>query len=355
MNVLLIANELRYTCGVTNHLLHLAKGLSETGKVKIWIACGGGNGINRFSDIDATIISDDVFLHLNRNFSNFLSAINSLVKIIKQNNIEILHSHSHYAANFAQRAAQLTGAVTIQTNHGIIADKGKLKHFNADNYIVINEHIFEHLRNTENIPAENISFIRCGITIPLERIEKNRERIKVIAASRFKHEKGLDIYINAVSKLDEYTRSKAGFYIAGEGELEADLQSLNKHMNAGVNFMGSIKDMYGILEQSHILVYPSRSRSEGFPAIITEAGACGNLVVSSDFDGVRFVIDDNTDGLIFPVDDDATLAGLLNLAINGFDAYSKMAESFHEKTKRLFSVDEMVQKHFELYKKCLVK
>jgi glycosyltransferase involved in cell wall biosynthesis len=353
MNVLLMANELRYTCGVTNHLLHLAKGLTESGKVKLWIACGGGNGINRFSDIDVVIISDDVFLHLNRNFSNFLSAINSLNKIIRQNNIKIVHSHSHYAANIAEKAAKLTGTVTIQTNHGLIADRGKLKHFNADHYIVINEHIQEHLFNKEKIPAENINFIRCGIPIPEMEAKKSADKIKVIAASRFKHEKGLDIYINAVSMLNKDLREKSGFYIAGEGELEAELQSLNKQLGAGVNFMGSVKNMYGILEQSHILVYPSRSKSEGFPAIITEAGAHGNLVISSDFSGVRSVIEDGTDGLIFKCEEPEELAGELNKVLVDQEKYMKMAERFREKIKDRFRLETMINKHLELYNKCL--
>jgi glycosyltransferase involved in cell wall biosynthesis len=318
MNVLLIANELRYTCGVTNHLLHLLKGLAESGKARLWLACGGGNGINRFSGIDVEIISDDVFLHSNRNFSNFLSAINSLNKLIKQNDIDIVHSHSHYAANIAQKSALLTGAVTIQTNHGLIEDKGKLSLFNADSYIVINEHIQDYLINIEKIPPEAVNFIRCGIPVPEVNPQKSHSKLKVIAASRFKYEKGLDTYITAVSKLDENTKEGSGFFIAGEGELESDLQSLNKRLNAGINFMGSIKDMYGILGQSHILVYPSRSKAEGFPAVITEAGATGNLVITSDFDGVHSVIENNKDGLIFPAEEPAALSELLKAVLSNF-------------------------------------
>lgn len=355
MNVLLITNELRYTCGVTNHLLHLSKGLTESGEVKLWIACGGGNGINRISDIDAQVITDDSFLHMNRNFSNFLSAINSLVKIVKQNDIDIIHSHSHYAANIAQRSALLTGAYTIQTNHGLIGDRGKLKLFNADSYIAINEHIFDHLTKAEKFPAEAVNFIRCGIPVPANVREKDKNKVKVIAASRFVYEKGLDIYITAVSMLDEETRKNAGFYIAGEGELETELQTLNKQLGAGINFMGSVKNMDGILEQSHILVYPSRSKTEGFPAIITEAGAYGNLVISSDFDGVRSVIEDKTDGLIYPAEEPAELTRLLEAVLSDFGSYRVFAERFREKVRNLFSLEEMINKHLELYTKCLAK
>src|SRR5438876_171737 len=139
MNIALIANELRYTCGVTNHLLHLSKGLSEDSSKKIFIICGGGNGINRFDEINAEVIQNDRFWHKERSYLKYLSAVRFLKSFITDNNIDIVHCHSHYSANIAKSAAENSGIKTIQTNHGLLGAEGRLKHFNADKYIAVNE------------------------------------------------------------------------------------------------------------------------------------------------------------------------------------------------------------------------
>ncbi len=356
MNILLIVNELKYSCGVTNHIMHLTKGLLEQNNVNIWIICGGGNGINRFNDMNVTIISDERFLHLNRSFSGIIAAINFLVKFIRQNNIDILHSHSHYGAAIAKRASKLTGKITVQTNHGILPDIGRLKHFNADKYIAINEHIKQHIINDEISKEENIFFIRCGIPVNSDlNIKESNGKIKVVAASRFVYGKGLDIYIKAVNMLPLEILSKADFYIAGEGELEDELNELNRSLGTKINFPGRIVDIYSFLSKTHVLVNSSRSDSEGFPAIITEAGATNTLVISSDFKGAEGVLKHDVNSLIFKEYKPENLYDILKKVISNYSSYSHLASNFYEFTKKEFSIPVMIDKHISLYSKCLVK
>jgi glycosyltransferase involved in cell wall biosynthesis len=355
MNVLLLANELRYTCGVTNHLLHLAKGLSESGDVKLFIICGGGNGIYRFKDIDVEIISDERFLHMNRNFSTFISAINYLVRFTGKKDIKLYHSHTHYAAAIAKRASILTRVKTIQTNHGILADKSRLKPFNADRYIAINGHIMSYILENNIAALEDAAFIRCGIPLRKHIPLKNKGYLKITAASRLVHEKGLDIYIKAISLLPEHIRMKADFFIAGEGEQEEELKELDSSLGTKIHFTGRITDMTGFLSDTHILVHPSRSKNEGFPAILTEAGDAGCLVVSSNFEGVKDVIEDGVNGLLFEKENPEYLSQILNKVMSDFESYKLHAKSFQKKINEEFMIETMIKKHLELYKKCLLK
>ena len=356
MNILLLANELKHTCGVTNHLLHLSQGLRGTGKVKLRIICGGGNGINRFSDIDINIISDERFLHLTRTFSGFISSINFLVKFIRQNNIDIIHSHYHYGAAIANRASRLTGITTIQTNHGLLADTGRLKHFNADRYIAINGHIKDHLLKNKIAAEKNITFIRCGIPCPEEiQIKAKGEFTRVLAASRFVHGKGLDIFIKAVSLLPEEILKKAEFIIAGEGELEEKLKKLNEAAGGRIKFPGKITDMHSYFKNIHVLVNPTCSEAEGFPAIITEAGASNTLVISSDFNGHDDVLQNGVNSIIYKRDSPEELSELLRKVIFEYNYYRQMTGNLYHKIKTEFSIDEMISKHIMLYSECLKK
>ncbi len=350
MNILLIANELRYTCGVTNHLLHLAGGLSKISANKIYIICGGGNGIERFKEINAETIKNQKFLHEKRTPLNYLSAIRFLKKVIKENKINIIHSHSHYAANIASRAAKNTNVTTIQTNHGLLEEKGRLKHFIADKYIALNEHIYDYIINNKIAAEKNVKLIRCGIPVPAKPPKKNNAKLKIITASRFTPEKGLDIFIKAVSLLAPDTREKAEFYIAGEGETENELKKLNKKLNAGIEFLGSVKNMYNTLAETDVVVFTSRSSTEGFPAIITEAGANHNLVITSNFNALGNMVENNVTGLVFETENYNELSQYLGNVINNPQKIKPMAEKFYYKVKELFNVDEMIDKHLEMYK-----
>jgi glycosyltransferase involved in cell wall biosynthesis len=346
MNILLIANELRYTCGVTNHLLHLSRGLAGSDKVNLWVICGGGNRMQDFKDINIT--ADKRFFHKGRDLPGYISAISFLAKFIRKNKINVVHSHTHYAANIAARAVKISRAETVQTNHGILQSKGRLKHFNAHKYIAINEHIYKYILKDKIAVESDVSFIRCGVPVDGSPALKENGKIKVIAASRFKYGKGMDIFINAVAGLRNDTKNKAEFFIAGEGEMENSLKELNSNTNAGIEFLGRVKDMYGTLRETHILVHSSRSSSEGFPAIITEAGACNNLILSSRFNGSESVMTDN-EAVFFNVDDTADLTAKLEDAVNNYSGYKEHSLKFYNKIKEWYNIDTMIKKHINLY------
>jgi glycosyltransferase involved in cell wall biosynthesis len=200
---------------------------------------------------------------------------------------------------------------------------------------------------------ENVKLIRCGIVVPPSPPEKPAGTIKIIAASRFTREKGLDIFIRAVSKLETGVKQNTEFIVAGMGEEEQALKQLNSDLNAGVSFPGNFKNLNDILKDTHIFVYTSRSGSEGFPAVITEAGAFNNLLITSDFRGIQSIVKDGVDGFVFPSDNYEKLAVLLKGAIANYPGLKEMSLNFYTKVRSLFDLQTMITKHDELYKECL--
>lgn len=353
MKILFIANELRFTCGVTNHLLHLAKGLSDSNE--IFILCGGGNGLDRFRDINCRIINEKIFLHSNRDIRNYLFAVNYLRKFVKENKIEILHSHSHYAANIAYDVTKVTKVKTVQTNHGILNFPGKLKHFCADNYVAVNEHILNYLLKNNIADEKEVVLIRCGIPVPDKPSQQVANPITILSAARFTKEKGLDVYLKAVLNLNSATRTRAKFRLAGEGEEENNLSELNENLKSGVEFLGRVSPIDALLSKNNIFVFCSRSTTEGFPAVLTEAGAFNNLVITSRFPGLENVFENGTDGFTFEIDDSYTLTKLLEEAIDNYPAHYEKSLHFYNKVKDLFHFNTMIEKHIQLYKSLLNK
>ncbi len=276
-----------------------------------------------------------------------------LSNFIKRYKIDIVHSHTHYAANLAEHAAKHRKIKTVQTNHGILPKKGKLKHFRSGKIIAINEHIFEHLLKNKIAPEENIDFIRCGIDIPAVPPKKIVIKLKVLAASRFTAEKGLDIFIKAVSLLPKDDREKAEFLIAGEGEEENKLKSLNDKLKTDIKFLGRVTDMPALLRETHIFVFPAHSGTEGFPSVITEAAAYNNLIIASDSDFIEPVFQSDIDGLLFKSGDEYDLMIRIKMAIDRYQTFKPMAEHFYYKVKELYNMKTMIQKHLKMYEECL--
>jgi glycosyltransferase involved in cell wall biosynthesis len=354
MNLLILANELRYTCGVTNHLLHLTDRLSRNKNNNIFIITGGGNGIDRFDNLNVKVLEDKNFLHESRSPLNYLSAVNVLAKFIKQNSIDIAHSHSHYAANIATLSSKLKQIPRIQTNHGLLEDTGKLKHFTADKYVTINQHIYDYIIKSKIAKPADVMFIRCGIPVPAEPAAKKDKPISVLAASRFIPEKGLDNFIRAVSKIPKDVKEKAVFCIAGEGKEEDNLKKLNKDLKSRIKFLGRVNNLPELLNDNHIFVYPSRSNNEGFPAVITEAGANNNLLISSDFRGAQDTLKHGINCLVYPADDVESLATRITHAITEYHKLTHIAVNLYNRVKDLYNLNNMIAKHEELYEKCLI-
>ena len=353
MNILFLTDNLNYTSGVTSHLLNLTEGLGREKDMHLSLICGEATGISLFKNINVNINVNKNFLHDKRSYLNYSKALAYLTRFVKQNETDIIHSHSHYAANLAYHASKHCKVKTIQTNHGILKVKGKLEHFKSSRLIAINEHIYEYMLTKKILPSKDIYFIRCGIHVPALPPKKNPIKIKVTTASRFVREKSLDTFIKAVSSLPDDDRMKAEFCIAGEGELERELKSLNEELGAGINFLGRVEDMPSLLRSSHIFVFSSTAETEGFPNVITEAAAYNNLIISSDTTGIESVLARDIDSLIFKKGDEYDLMIKIKLAIDGYRTFQKMAEHLYYKIKELFGFNTMIQKHLELYSQCL--
>jgi len=89
--------------------------------------------------------------------------------------------------------------------------------------------------------------------------------------------------------------------IAGDGPLRDALAGPAEA--AGVELLGSRRDVDALLRGSDLLVFPSLPHGEGMPGVLIEAGLSGVAVVATAAPGVRSIVDDGTTGLVVGVDD----------------------------------------------------
>ncbi len=345
-NILHITNELNKVDGVTNHVYTLLKSLSAVYDGKIFILAGGGNHTDVFCGTGIKTVIDTTLNHKNRNLRNFAAAINFVRKFIKDNSIGIVHSHNHYAANIARYAAGVSGALTVQTNHGLFPDRGRLKLFNAGFHIALNSRIYGHLKDS-GIPAGRMRLIKPGIDFVFQNVRK--ERNTFLAASRFSKEKGLDKYIVAANSIEKKYPGKYNFYLCGEGVEESSLNNLNSEKGRAVQFVDDYKKY---LAQSEFFVFPSEAK-EGMPTVILEAVFSGCLVLTSDYGGVSDIFPKPFDELIFKAGDSDELEKSMMYASDNSEALKTRYANHRDKVIAGYSVENMVREHLELYKEIL--
>ncbi|MDD5361703.1 MAG: glycosyltransferase family 4 protein [Ignavibacteria bacterium] len=347
-NILYITNELNSLDGVTNHLYFLVKELSGLYKGKIYVIAGGGNNLSLFDSVHCELIINPLFRHQDRNILNFTKAIKYVTGFAKRNNIGIIHSHNHYAANIAYYSSKFTGARTIQTNHGLFPSAGRLKHFKADHHIVLNRRIFDYLESEIGIDRKRIKLIKPGFIY--ERGSKTeKDKRLFFSASRYSREKSLNTYIEAAGLMNLSFPDEYKFCISGEGEEEKTLRKINSRSGGSVTFFDGRKDYHELLSKAAVFVFSSAAL-EGLPTVLLEAVAADCLVISSSYKGIEDLFPEPYDKLLFKAGDVRGLSGRMQYASEHYEELRKQFAPLYLKINEEYSLDNMIRRHLELYR-----
>jgi glycosyltransferase involved in cell wall biosynthesis len=117
-----------------------------------------------------------------------------------------------------------------------------------------------------------------------------------------------------------------------DGVLKSELVTLVSRHRSFARIAEPVTCIEDFYRAADVFVLPSRG--EGLPNAVLEAMACGLPCVAADVSGVRELVDDGRTGLLFQIDDEASLqAALQNLddekqAVFGRAARTKVEERF---------------------------
>lgn len=127
--------------------------------------------------------------------------------------------------------------------------------------------------------------------------------------------KGIKEYVSA-AQLVKQRHPEARFLLAGplDGGPDGIAQhELDQFIQSGIEYMGTLKDVRGAIEQANVYVLPSYR--EGTPRTVLEAMAMGRPIVTTDAPGCRETTKHGENGLLVPVGEVQGLAdAMLTLA-----------------------------------------
>jgi len=347
MNILFLSDEITYVSGVSKHLFYLLRDFSKDKNYNIFLVCPGGDFVDEFRKLKITVILKKEISHKERSILNFFKCVWFLYNLVVNKNIQIIHSHTHYVANISWWTSKLKKTITFQTIHGIQPPGGILPHFISDYFITVNKNTINYLVSLGK-KKDRIYFVNLGLPVP-EKHFKNCKELKIFFASRLVPEKGADIYIDSIALMKDRLNERVSFMMAGEGVCENEVKEQIERLKIDVKFLGKVKDTYEYLKETHIFVFTSRYKTEGFPLSIIEAALNANLIITSDFISLKEIFEENIDCLVFYDNDPAQLAEKLIHALNNFDHYSGMISNGEQKARINFSVDKMLSEMKKIY------
>lgn len=271
--------------------------------------------------------------------------------------------HTHLGGDiYGRLAAKITGIkIIVSTEHNLnVKERYCAWWFKkwtakfANKIFAVSKSVLEDASKRYRLKEEQVNVIYNGIDFS-NFISKNlenekKEIITIGTLSRLTKQKGLHILIKAVAKSRE-----ANFVVkvAGTGELKANLEEQIKQLNLTnkVSLVGQV-NAPEFLSEIDIFVFPSLW--EGLGLALLEAAAMSKVVIASDIDGIKEVVDEET-GFLFESGKTDDLANKLDEVVSDFylPSVQSKAKKLHIKTKTNFSLEKMVTAYDDWYNKLL--
>lgn len=180
--------------------------------------------------------------------------------------------------------------------------------------------------------------------------------IKIIFTARMVEDKGTLVLIDAAKKLEAEYRGKIQFLLCGG--LDTNPNGITKEMLESrcdgdyIQWLGHRKDVLELLQQSHIMAFPSWYR-EGLPKSVIEAEAIGRPVVTTDSVGCRDTVVDGKNGFMIPIKDADALAVALKKLIDNPELRQTMGRNAREFAVSRFNINDVVKVHLNVYKELI--
>lgn len=312
--------------GVEEHILTLLRGLDRKQFCPMLI-CSPEVSRELASDVpsDVSIISIEY-----SKLRHVAGAI-QLMRCLRRNRIQILHSHLFYSSLFASPVGWLAGVpVIVETPHlrerwrhgpvkgSYAVDRMVSRFVNA--YIAVSNANAVYLAQVKRIPQSKIHIIQNGTDV--NRFQQSRRGVSadkramlgfeaenpvVVVPARLEPQKGHSVLLNALPQvLAEFPNAK--FVLAGEGALLPQLQSQVQRLGlaSSVRFVGRQPDIESWFDLCEFTVLPSLY--EGLPLVSIESLACAKPMVATAVDGTPEVIIDGRTGLTVPAGNSKELA-----------------------------------------------
>ncbi len=300
MNILILTNHLDRG-GLTRYVINLAVGLSA--RHRVWVGSRGGNWQDRLprDSVDCLslpfstkcMISPKIF------FSFF-----KLLPFLVHNKIDVICAHTRVTQFLAYLIYRAVGIPYISGFHGFYKPHmmRKMWKFEGVRSLAVSGAVKQHLVDDFCVAPHNIRVVYNGIDAESFRSSQDtaggdREKIRVGILGRISAEKGHFLVVDALKLYKERGEHKISLSISGEGKLKKKLQDYVVRLGVEDDVTFVSLDGEEFLDAIDILIVASSK--EGFGYIILEAFAKRVAVVAYATGGIKEIVADSSNGVLF--------------------------------------------------------
>ncbi len=292
----------------------------------------------------------------------------ALLKIVDEQEIDILHLHGYGATTFGRMAGAMRRIPTILHEHANLTDTpwfqkvaDRVLEPYTDIALAVSKSTADFVIGARQVPPSKVKVVYLGVPLeeftrerpPSEIAEARRElgiapgELAIGTITRLHESKGNSFLVEAAARVVS-ERPSARFFLVGEGPLLPALQAQAAALNLGDRFIfaGFRRDIARTLSAFDISVFPSLW--EGTPLTAFETLAIGKPIVSTDADGLLDILTDGHDAVVVPKRDADALATRIVWMIDRPDERERFAAAARL-TGRQYDINGFVQKMERLY------
>lgn len=311
----------------------------KLGSVQIYSFQGGLYEDNDF-------INGKVRTHKSRakRLKPFLS-IPGLLKLIKREKINVIiyHQRAFLPAIYAAKVL-FPKICIIYKAHNVFNDA--LNRFiQADRYIAVTEEVKKDLVKSGK-PANKISVITHGIRIS-EAAPRDNNIATIAYVGRFDKTKGIKTLLDAFSKVSK--DHSINLMLRGAGNMEQEIRSYIAigMMEPKINIHPPAIDDNEIYNSVDLLVLPSVSH-EGFGLVLIEAMSRGIPVIAAKTGGIKNVITDGYNGLLFEAGNGDDLEMKLRQILDDVQLRNELVGNGMKAVAGKYKIENVMENYFKL-------
>jgi glycosyltransferase involved in cell wall biosynthesis len=301
----------------------------------------------------------------------WMTAVPAYLKIIKQNQIDVIHTHGSQDSWTASIAGRLSfrRPLIVRTRHKSTPVSRSLRHhflYEKLPHAVITtgEQVRQSLITRHKLnPAQVISIPtgvdlnRFRLTPPDASLRQKiglREQGLVIGVVAFlRPEKGLEVLLDAVKLLKNSFPALECLIIGEGGEKRSLLARITKlKLEQCVHVLGFRDDIPALLALLDVVVIPSLS-GEGVPQSLTQALAMARPVVASTDGGIPEVVEDGVTGLLVPPGNPVILSEKVAFILHNPSAGFRLGQAGRQLIEERYSLEMMLTRTENLYRRLL--
>ena len=346
-----------------DYFRNIATGLSRRGVTVSFVELGPGKAPDWLSPGTRYFSLDAAAKY------QYPMAVRRLARFLRDEQIDILHTHLFFAGIIgvlAKRLHKRTTVAVMRHHTGVVRMLGSMLHIAADKWmaekadhvLTVSKAAKRYMIEVDKIKRDDIDVVYLGFdfdkyapnTVQRERVRRElglEENDFVIGyVANFAPGKGHLQLIEAFADIAEQAPD-AKLLFAGRGSLPEVDQAAKRANSGKIIFAGWRDDIPACLNSMDLFVQPSLS--EAFSQVLIEAMACGLPVIATDVGGANEVIDNGMNGVLIDANDPDAIAREVLELYGSAQLRNNFAKAGRSTVRENFIIEQMVDRQMELY------